>query len=73
MLGLSCYSIIKNECDGRCQSCGMCPLCDDHHAGLPPRHYTRWDHFKYVFWRTYIPAINPRHHWRMYKMKKGVE
>lgn len=26
MIYLDCYSLIKNDCDGRCQGCSYCPF-----------------------------------------------
>jgi hypothetical protein len=48
MIFLDCYSLIKNQCDGRCQSMGMCPLCQVWSGELPEgTKMTRWLYFKY--------------------------
>lgn len=44
---LSCYNLFKNNCDGRCQGCSSCPICDNYH-GITTRKSNRIDMILYM-------------------------
>ena len=82
MLWFDCYSIIKNECDARCQSCGCCPVCEDFHSGASlasDYHYTRKDFFIYWLKNIFIDKITFRRlrldfwMWRFLRTPEGKE
>lgn len=47
MIFLSCYSLIKNDCDGRCQGCSSCPIAKKYHNESNEK-ITLWVMFKYI-------------------------
>ena len=45
MIGLNCYNLIRNTCDGACQGMGLCPIAFNFMDGTNlPRN--RWAMFK---------------------------
>lgn len=67
MILFNCYSIIKNECDSRCQGCSYCPICDDFHNGSNEK-ITRYRMFKY--WLTIVWDFIDIH--KTYKLRKAA-
>jgi hypothetical protein len=65
MIFLSCYNLIKNNCNGWCQGCSDCPGCYLYHEGTTNKKFrnaTRWEMIKYVI------NSNWEHKWEHFKM-----
>lgn len=70
MIFLSCYNLIKNNCDGRCQGCGNCPICDAYHSEtIPRKDINRLNIIKYAI-KSKIENIK----WNVFLMtKNGIQ
>jgi hypothetical protein len=56
MIFLSCYKLLSNSCDARCQGCSDCPFAEAYHNDKLQSSVKRLDIIKYAivsFWRSW--------------------